>query len=232
MAEHRDPRDERSEDHRSERSEDHRSERSEDHRNERSEESFDVQLDDRVRRAYGDVRERDRAAEARVLAKLAEPRAARRGWWFEPHLFELRPAPVVMAAAALLAVALWAGSRFRTVEEVRGERGAGTRELASTDVRSSGAVANVPVTFVLRTTDAARVNLVGDFNNWDAEATPLQRDVSRDQWIVELEISRGMHNYAFVVDGREWRTDPSAPLAADATFGGKTSVLVVEGAGL
>lgn len=209
MAEHRDPR-----------------------RDKRSEELVDVQLDASVRRAYGDMRERDSAAEARVLEKLAEPRPARRGWWFEPHLFELRPAPVVALAAVLLAVALWAGTRFGGASEERGERGAGAREVASTDVAPGGAVSSVPVTFVLRTADAARVNLVGDFNNWDSEATPLQHDGSRDQWVVELELPRGMHNYAFVVDGREWRTDPSAPLAADATYGARTSVLIVEGTGL
>ncbi len=194
--------------------------------------AHDEQLDASVRRAYGDARARDGAAEARVLERLAEPRPARRGWWFESQLFELRPAPVVVAAAALLAVALWAGSRFGGVDEERGERGAEAREVASAEIPASGAHPSVPVTFVLRTTDAARVNLVGDFNNWDAEATPLARDGSRDQWIVELEITRGMHNYAFVVDGREWRTDPSAPLAADATYGARTSVLVVEGSGL
>jgi hypothetical protein len=204
------------------------------------EEHHNARLDESVRNAYGAAAAPDAAAEARVLARLAEAPPARRGWWFEPHLFELRPAPILTLAAAVLAVALWAGSRFGGTLQggegsgpaASGERVGAPREVASPGTATGGAMSRVPVTFVLRTPDAARVNLVGDFNSWDAEATPLAHDGSRDLWVVELELARGMHSYAFVVDGREWRTDPSAPLAADATYGARTSVLVVEGAGL
>lgn len=190
--------------------------------------AHDDQLDARVRSAYRGSQERDPAAEARVLARAAAPGAARPGWWFESHLFELRPAPVVVLATLAIAASLWAGSQLDgPAAERRGDAPAAARH----DV-TNGHAPGVPVTFVLRTADAARVNLVGDFNSWDAEATPLVHDGSRDLWVVELQLASGMHTYAFVVDGHEWHTDPSAPLAADATFGGKTSVLVVEGAGL
>jgi hypothetical protein len=190
--------------------------------------AHDDQLDARVRGAYRGAQERDVAAEARVLERAATPRAARPGWWFESHLFELRPAPVMVLAALAIAVSLWAGSQLDgPAADRRDDAPAAARHDAT-----NGDAPGVPVTFVLRTADAGRVNLVGDFNSWDAEATPLVHDGSRDLWVVELQLPSGMHNYAFVVDGHEWRTDPSAPLAADATFGGKTSVLVVEGAGL
>ena len=45
-----------------------------------------------------------------------------------------------------------------------------------------------------------------------------------------FELPRGVHLYSFVLDGREWRPDPSAPLAADDAFGGRNSVIVVNGA--
>lgn len=186
--------------------------------------AHDDPLDARVRSAYRESQARDPAAEARVLERAAAPRAARPGWWFESHLFELRPAPVMVLATLVVVAALWAGSQLTgPAADGRGDAPAAARHDAT-----NGDAPGVPVTFVLRTADAARVNLVGDFNSWDAEATPLVHDGSRDLWVVELELPSGMHNYAFVVDGHEWRTDPSAPLAADATFGGKTSVLVVE----
>jgi hypothetical protein len=192
-------------------------------------ELHDDRLDQRVRSAYRDSQERDAAAEARVLERVSQPdarksvRPGRPAWWFETHLFELRPAPVVVLATLAIAAALWAGSQWNGPAE----RQADAPVAAQHDV-TNGHLPGVPVTFVLRTADAARVNLVGDFNSWDADATPLVHDGSRDLWVVELELPPGMHNYAFVVDGQEWRTDPSAPLAAGATFGGRTSVLVVE----
>lgn len=188
--------------------------------------AHDDPLDARVRGAYHGSQPRDPVAEARVLERVAGAPARRPGWWFESHLFELRPAPVVVLAAVALVAALWAGSRFGPAATLR------ETAVQTQHVTSPGATPGVPVTFVLRTADAARVNLVGDFNSWDADATPLVHDGSRDLWVVELELPRGMHNYAFVVDGRDWRPDPSAPLAAAASFGGPTSVLVVEGTGL
>jgi hypothetical protein len=82
------------------------------------------------------------------------------------------------------------------------------------------------VQFVLVDRAAARVALVGDFNGWDAEATPMRRD--RDgAWSVALPIPRGRHVYAFVVDGRRWVADPVAPLAPEEGFGFRNSVVVV-----
>ena len=191
----------------------------------------DDRLDERVRSSYRAAESRDPVAEARLVQRLAAPRAKRAAWWFRSQWFELRPAAVAALAVVTLALTLWAGSRL-TASAPRGVAMsvAGGRAAPgdAAPVESSG---GVPVTFVLRTADAARVNLVGDFNSWDATATPLAPDGSRDLWVVELQLPRGMHNYAFVVDGREWRTDPSAPLAADASFGARTSVLVLNGAG-
>ncbi len=184
----------------------------------------DRSFDERVRDRYRESQPRDPAAESRLLERLdSPPPPPRRGGWFEPRGFVLRPAAAVALAGVTLAAALWAGSRLT------GPAPGGVR-APTESLPQVGVTAGVPVTFVLRSSDAARVNLVGDFNSWDAEATPLTRDGTRDLWVVELNLPRGVHNYAFVLDGREWRPDPLAPLAADASFGGRTSVLVVEGA--
>jgi hypothetical protein len=88
----------------------------------------------------------------------------------------------------------------------------------------------VTVRLVLRGAGtAAHVAVVGDFNGWNATATPLGRAPSGAAWIVDVHVPPGRYGYAFVVDGHEWITDPTAPLAPDA-FGHPTSVLVV-GAG-
>ena len=118
--------------------------------------------------------------------------------------------------AALLGVGAWAGAAW-----IRSQ------------TRSAPAVAAIApepstaVTFVFRAPGASTVTLVGDFNGWDPDATPLRRAALGDAWIAQVPLARGLHAYAFVIDGREWAPDPSAPLAPEATFGRRNSVLVV-----
>ncbi len=58
--------------------------------------------------------------------------------------------------------------------------------------------------------DARRVALVGDFNGWRSEATPLARERGTPRWSVTIALRDGQHRYAFVVDGTRWVPDPSA----------------------
>ena len=58
--------------------------------------------------------------------------------------------------------------------------------------------------------DARRVAVAGDFNDWDADATPLSRDEGSRRWSVTLALRAGEHRYAFVVDGTRWVPDPRA----------------------
>ena len=65
---------------------------------------------------------------------------------------------------------------------------------------------------------ARRVAVVGDFNGWRADATPLQQDVTTRRWTATLALSDGAHRYAFVVDGTRWVPDRAAAGAvADET---------------
>jgi hypothetical protein len=82
------------------------------------------------------------------------------------------------------------------------------------------------VRFVLNAPDVRHIALVGDFNGWRAQATPLVRDASTGLWTVDLPISSGRYSYAFVVDGR-WTADPNSPRAPEDDFGRPNSVLVV-----
>jgi 1,4-alpha-glucan branching enzyme len=71
------------------------------------------------------------------------------------------------------------------------------------------------------------VNLVGDFNGWDSAATPLQPVGAAGVWSVEVALPSGRHEYAFVIDGREWRPDPAAPRALANEYGAPNSVITV-----
>jgi hypothetical protein len=84
------------------------------------------------------------------------------------------------------------------------------------------------VTFSVESVGAARVTVVGEFNEWDARATPM-RQAGNGRWEVDVTVSPGRHTYAFVVDDSTWMADPHAARAPERWFGGQRSVLVVGG---
>lgn len=88
--------------------------------------------------------------------------------------------------------------------------------------------------FVLVAPGAKQVSLVGDFNDWDQQATPLVRATGGGTWTVELPLTAGRYNYAFLVDGHRWTADPAAPPAAPRAvaddYGQPSSVVTVRGA--
>ncbi len=49
--------------------------------------------------------------------------------------------------------------------------------------------------------DAAAVFLAGTFNDWNVEASPLEKDFDGN-WHVDLELPPGRHEFKFVVDGQ------------------------------
>jgi 1,4-alpha-glucan branching enzyme len=52
---------------------------------------------------------------------------------------------------------------------------------------------------------ADRVNLVGEFNDWDATATPMTRDRRHDDWRVTVELPAGRrYLFRYLLDGQEW----------------------------
>jgi 1,4-alpha-glucan branching enzyme len=83
------------------------------------------------------------------------------------------------------------------------------------------------VDFDLNVATAKRVSVVGDFNHWDVQATPLQRPAAGGEWHAAVRLPPGRHVYAFVVDGVRWVADPAAPRAVDNDFGPPNSVLTV-----
>jgi hypothetical protein len=185
-----------------------------------------------VRAAYRQPSAADEPARERLLARLAAERGAQRTtaspaglrWWFAAGAFQTRPAWALATIVAVLAAGMWLGARLTAGRD-------GVHEATRTALLPASADAGTaPVTFVLRAPGATRVSVVGDFNNWDAEATPMAHSGSGDTWVLSVRLPRGVHLYSFVLDGSEWRPDPSAPLAADGSFGGHNSVVVVDGA--
>ncbi len=64
---------------------------------------------------------------------------------------------------------------------------------------------------------ASAVSIVGDFNNWDPSAHPLQRDAN-GRWLRRLRLEPGWYEYRYMVDG-VWQDDPSSAQRVANPFG-------------
>ncbi len=62
--------------------------------------------------------------------------------------------------------------------------------------------------FFCHAPEAKQVSIVGDFNNWNPNVTPMIRQPD-GRWMASLELTHGYHQYAFQVDGKRV-LDPNA----------------------
>jgi 1,4-alpha-glucan branching enzyme len=85
----------------------------------------------------------------------------------------------------------------------------------------------IRVTFELPLPDVAgRVNLVGEFNDWDESATRMCCAESPLCWRVTLELEAGRrYRFRYLVDGDEWLNDWYADDFAENPYGSYDSVL-------
>lgn len=173
-------------------------------------EPFDRRLARFARAAYRATPGLDPAARARLVDRV---RAAGPRW-------QLRLPP--LAAAALGVLLLGAGAVAGALV---------TRGRATPTAGAPAEAMEAPhfVRFMVVVPGARRVALVGDFNGWDPQATPMLRAGRDTPWSVTVAIAPGRHVYAFVIDDRRWIPDPTAPLAPEEGFGIRNSVLVVGG---
>jgi hypothetical protein len=159
----------------------------------------------------GDEEAREALVEA-IRAEARRPRTPLRGatspWWM-----------ALAAAAVAFAAGLGMGRSM-------GQRSARALTATFATAVASDSVAR-HVEFVFVAPSARNVALVGDFNGWDATATPMRRTDGRATWSVSVPLAAGRHVYAFVVDGNDWVPDPQAPLSPEQWFGQRNSVVVV-----
>jgi hypothetical protein len=83
-----------------------------------------------------------------------------------------------------------------------------------------------PTQFILTDPTAKNVVLIGDFNDWDAHATPMVYDTTHGAWSVTIPLLPGLHQYQFLIDGTRHVNDPVAPQMS-GDFGSPNSVVTV-----
>jgi chromosome partitioning protein len=86
---------------------------------------------------------------------------------------------------------------------------------------------NAAVVFVTLYPRASKVQIAGDFNNWQPEKTEMQKVGDSGIWQTQLNLPPGKHQYRLVVDGH-WQQDPYNEQTELNPFGGFNSVVEVE----
>jgi 1,4-alpha-glucan branching enzyme len=91
----------------------------------------------------------------------------------------------------------------------------------------------VRVTFILPSNVwAERVNLVGEFNNWNTTATPMRRNRSDANWHATIELPVGhAYRFRYLIDGKEWLNDWHADDHMENPYGSFDSVVDLTGSG-
>jgi len=155
------------------------------------------------------------------LVQFSERRSREtaRGWWTRRRTIHLSYSALSAVAAALI-VAVAGAIVGRSIA---------TSPNATRTVASASAKADTVriVRFVLLAPSASSVSLVGDFNDWQRNATPLRPAGARGVWSVSVPLPRGTHQYAFIVDGTRWTPDPATSTTVTDDFGTTTSVIAV-----
>lgn len=72
---------------------------------------------------------------------------------------------------------------------------------------------------------AEKVQLLGDFNNWDKSAEPMTKLKSND-FTATLELETGKeYQFRYYIDGSIWKNDPQADYFVANTFGEENGVI-------
>lgn len=179
--------------------------------------SFDARVMDAVRK---EAPAWSRAAlVTRTGARRSPAWRAAGGWLVRPRMVRIAPIGGLAAAAAVL-LAVSIASRQSAVAEQVGQP-------ESPVVAAAPRTDTTIVRFVLVALGASTVALVGDFNDWNVASTPLDSPADDGVWTIAVALPPGRHQYAFMVDGERWVTDPSAPTAVEDSFGLPNSVVTV-----
>lgn len=73
---------------------------------------------------------------------------------------------------------------------------------------------------------AERVNLVGDFNDWDTAAHEMRQARNDGNWRITIELPAGrQYQFRYLVNGRDWHNDWHADKYLPNRFGTDNSVV-------
>ena len=174
----------------------------------------------------------DPSFDARVMAEIRADRAPRLTawqWLVRPRAIRISPLGGLGFAGALAASMMLVVSLAGREEMVSAGPEATVAAASESTTTIPVAATQTPVQtvqFVFNEPKATSVVLVGDFNDWDTAGTPMQKSTG-GLWTITIPLTAGRYSYTFIVDGKRWVADPSAPRAPADDFGQPSSVVTV-----
>jgi hypothetical protein len=152
------------------------------------------------------------------VSRLRTPRSwiVRTGqqlWTPRSVTFAFRPAYTMFAAAALLLLTAVLSNPWSD----RPSRAVATQDGSE----------KVYVQFRLQISDANDVRLAGSFTHWQAQYQ--LHETAPGLWTVTLPLTPGVHDYAFIIDGQRWVSDPYAAAVQDGFGGVNSRITLVAG---
>jgi hypothetical protein len=155
------------------------------------------------------------------------PQTRFRDWWeavTRPLVtIPIRPAHTLATLALMIAVAwfVWPSAPTAPVATNQGR----TTTPMQTATASTQQSQTVWTRFVYTDDDADSVAVAGDFSQWRPIPLSPHTVNGKTVWTGLVPVSRGEHEYQFVIDGEKWVTDPLAPVKEEDGFGAKNAVL-------
>jgi len=77
------------------------------------------------------------------------------------------------------------------------------------------------VTFIMSKDTAGsaeRVNLAGEFNNWDTKSIPMKK-IRNGDFAVSIDLEKGReYHFKYVIDGHTWINEPNADKHVPSAF--------------
>lgn len=74
---------------------------------------------------------------------------------------------------------------------------------------------------------AEQITIVGDFNNWDAQANPMKK-LKSGEFTTTINLPKDSeYQYRYILDGNIWKNDDKADKYVPNQFEGENSVVVV-----
>ncbi len=75
--------------------------------------------------------------------------------------------------------------------------------------------------------NAGKVNLTGDFNNWDTQSLPM-RKVKKGEFTTTIELEKDkQYQYKFIIDDQKWLHDNDADKVITNEFMTQNSLIFV-----
>ena len=101
-----------------------------------------------------------------------------------------------------------------------------TKKVTVKSETKSKEISTAKIQFVFPAPEAQTVSLVGDFNDWDIFADPMEKD-KKGIWKVAINLKPGRYEYRFFVD-ENWENDSSCTECVPNNLGSMNCVRIVQ----